>query len=127
MIKFDDYKKVELWPYQCFIDKLIYFACDIKPNIAFIIKQLSKDNTNLRKSYLQLTKRRIQYLKEIIQLGLVYDKKSDKTSPINPPSYCFLYYGKNNFIGYLKNQKSVIKHYFILIQQSFCGVVKSKK
>lgn len=44
----------------------MYLICEIKPDIAFAIKQLNKHNTNPKKYYLQVTKKVIRYLKRII-------------------------------------------------------------
>lgn len=52
MIEFNNYKKVELQLYQYFIGKLIYFTYGTRPNIAFVIGQLSKYNSDLRKRHL---------------------------------------------------------------------------
>lgn len=48
----EDYKKTDLSTYQQLIGKLIYLACDTRPNIAFVIGQFSKYNANSRKRYL---------------------------------------------------------------------------
>lgn len=52
MIKFDKYKEIKLCFYQYLIGKLIYFAYDIRSDIAFIVKQLNKHNSNPKKNYL---------------------------------------------------------------------------
>ena len=46
--------------------KLIYLACKIRPNIIYVISQLSKHNTNLQKNYLQVIKIIVRYLEKII-------------------------------------------------------------
>lgn len=66
MIKSDDYEEMELWLYQCFMGKLIYFACGTRLDIAFAVGQLSKYNADLRKDHLQAARRIMQYLKKII-------------------------------------------------------------
>lgn len=57
MNKPDDYEKTELCLYQCFMGKLMYFACNTKPDIAFTVEQLRKQNFDLRKDHLQTVKR----------------------------------------------------------------------
>lgn len=49
MSKTNNYEKKDLYIYPHFIRKLIYFAYEKKRNIVFIVGQLSKYNTNLRK------------------------------------------------------------------------------
>ena len=57
MLNIDVYKKEDLHTYQRLIGKLIYFACETKPNIAFAISQLSRHNIDPQRSYFQATKR----------------------------------------------------------------------
>lgn len=52
IIKSDDYKKVELWFYQCFIGKLMYITYSTRPDIAFIVKEFSKYNANPENSHM---------------------------------------------------------------------------
>lgn len=47
-----NYNETDLQEYQSLIGKLIYLAYGTRPDIAFIIEQLSKYNDNLPKSYL---------------------------------------------------------------------------
>lgn len=55
--KVSNHKKANLKAYQCLIIKLIYLLCNIKPNIVFVIGQLSKSNTNSRIGYFKVVKR----------------------------------------------------------------------
>lgn len=41
---------------------LIYLACEIRLDIAFVVGQLNKQNTNPKKGHLQIAKRVDQYL-----------------------------------------------------------------
>lgn len=52
-----DYEENDLQTYHQLIDKLIYLACDIRPDIAFSVGQLSKHNINPRKRHLRAVKR----------------------------------------------------------------------
>lgn len=69
---------MELYLYQHLIGKLIYLTCCTWPNITFITGQLSKYNSDSKKDHLEFVKRVIQYLKEIMQLGLIYRQRPDK-------------------------------------------------
>lgn len=52
MSDLENYKEVNLYTYQCLIGKLIYFTYSIRPNIAFVVGQLSRYNANPRKRHL---------------------------------------------------------------------------
>ena len=49
MLDIDDYKETDLYKYQRLIGKLMYLAYGIRPNIVFLIGQLSKQNADPRK------------------------------------------------------------------------------
>lgn len=42
----DDYEKAELRPYQHLIGKLMYLSCGTRPDIAFVLGQLSRHNAD---------------------------------------------------------------------------------
>lgn len=52
IIKSDNYEEEKLCLYQHFINKLIFVIYGIKLDITFVVGQLSKYNSNSRKSYL---------------------------------------------------------------------------
>ena len=72
MSEVNDYKDEDLHTYQRLINKLMYLIFGTRSDIAFAIGQLRKHNVDLRKDYLQATKRVMQYLKGIMNLGLIY-------------------------------------------------------
>lgn len=47
MLDLNDYDKTNLYKYQCLIGKLMYLLCETKPNIAFVVSQLSRHNADL--------------------------------------------------------------------------------
>lgn len=47
----ENYDETNLYTYQKLVRKLMYLLCGIKPDIAFVIGQLSRLNTNPRKGY----------------------------------------------------------------------------
>lgn len=114
MIKLNNYKDIEIKPYQHLIGKLMYLACGTRPDIAFIVGLLSRHNADSRKDHLQAAKRVVQYLKRTMQLGLVYGRTSDGKSPTLPPPYGLIGYANSNFAGDLKDRKLVMKNCFFL-------------
>lgn len=63
IIEPNNYEKTDLREYQRLISKLIYLACGMRPNIPFVIGQLSKHNADPRRKHPRATKRVIRYLK----------------------------------------------------------------
>ena len=51
-----DYKKTNLKTYQQLFSKLIYFSYDTRPNIASAVRQLNKQNSDLRIGHLKMAK-----------------------------------------------------------------------
>lgn len=68
----DDYKKVDLKVYQWLIGKLMYLSYRTRPDISFVVGQLSKRNVDLRMGHLKAAKQVIRYLKGTMHLGLTY-------------------------------------------------------
>lgn len=56
MFKNNNYEKTNIKAYQRFMEKLIYLLCGIKPDISFIIRQLSKWNADLNVSHFNTAK-----------------------------------------------------------------------
>lgn len=73
MFNTDDYKKTTFYKYQRLIGRLIYLICETRPNIIFVVGQLSKYNANLKKSQFKTTKKVVQYLKDLMQSRLIYE------------------------------------------------------
>ena len=53
----DDDEETDLRTYQRLVGKLIYLACGTRPDIVFVVGQLSKHNVDPRKGHLQAAKR----------------------------------------------------------------------
>lgn len=92
-----DYKETKLQKYPRLIDKLIYLVYGIRPNIVFVVDQLSKHNANYRKSHLQAAKRVVRYLKGTMQMGFVFGKEVNSHFPRDPPLYGFIRYVDKDF------------------------------
>ena len=83
----EDYEETELQEYQHLIGKLIYLACGTRPDIAFVVGQLGRQNADPKKSHLQAAKRVVRYLKGTIPMGLIFGKKVNSHLPRDPPLY----------------------------------------
>lgn len=115
MTDLEDYKKTELWVYQHLIGKFIYLASETKPNITFIIGQISKYSANPRKSHLWVLKRVVRYLKKTMQMGFIFDRaNATRRLPQDLPLYGLVGYVNNNFTRDLEDRKSVMGYYFFL-------------
>lgn len=57
IVDLNNYKEIKLYKQQWLIGKFIYFVYKIKPNRAFVVEQLSKQNVNLKNNYLKAVKR----------------------------------------------------------------------
>lgn len=66
-----DDAQVDLKLYQQLVGKLIYLVYKTWSNIAFIIKQLSKYNSDSQVKHFYIAKQVLQYLKYIIRLRIV--------------------------------------------------------
>lgn len=106
----DIYKEKDLNTYRWLNGKLIYLACRIRPDIAFVISQLSRHNTDLWKDHIQADKRLFWYLKGTINLSLIYGQITEKDSP----RYNLIGYADNNFAGDPEDRKLLMGYCFFL-------------
>ena len=92
----------------------MYLACGTWPDIAFVVGLLSRHKADPRKSHLSVAERVVRYLKETMQLGLMYGRTSEERSPTSPPPYGSIEYANSNFAGHPEDRKSVIEKCFFL-------------
>lgn len=52
----DDYEEADLKSYQRLIGKLMYLSCATRPDIAFVVSQLSTHNADPRAGYMRAAK-----------------------------------------------------------------------
>lgn len=97
MLDLKNYKEVNLQTYQCLIKKLIYLVCGTRPDIAFVVEQLSRHNANLRKNHYYIAKKVVRYLKKIIEMGLTFGQESTKWPPRDSSFYGLVNYVDSNF------------------------------
>ena len=104
----NNYEKANLSTYQRLISKLIYLACGIRPDIAFVVGQLSRHNADPRRGYIQVAKKVTRYLCSIMEMGFVYRRKIKKCIPKNPLLYGLSSFVDSNFASNFEDQKSVM-------------------
>lgn len=109
MLEDDDYKETDIKAYQRLIGKLIYLSCGIRPDIAFVVGQLSKWNADSRVGHLKATKQVLRYLKETMHLGITYGVCEVKSLPYGPTRYA-----NSNYAGDPKDCKSVMGYCFFI-------------
>ena len=65
-----DHQQADSTEYQCLISKLIYLSCGTRPDIGFVIRQLSRHNSNPCVRHLRIAKQVLYYLKSTITLDI---------------------------------------------------------
>ena len=65
-----DHQQANLIAYQRLIGKIMYLSCGTRPNIAFVVGQLSRHNSDPRVGHLRIAKQVPRYLKGTITLGI---------------------------------------------------------
>lgn len=109
MNKTDNYEEIELMAYQYLIGKVIYLSFSIRPDIAFAVGQLSKQNADPRVDYLKVAKQVLCYLKGTMYLEITYRANENKS-----PLYGLVGYADSNYAGNSKDCNSVIGHFFFV-------------
>lgn len=114
----DDYEEADLKTYQRLVGKLMYLSCGTRPDIDFVVGQLSKRNSDPRMGHLKAAKRVLRYLKDTMHLGLNYGDilKSDgqTKAPVTSSPYGLVGYTDSNYAGDLEDRKSVMGYFFYL-------------
>ena len=77
----------------------MYLSCGTKPDIAFVVGQLSRYNANPRKCHFRAAKRVVRYLKETIEMGLIFGQESAERSPRDLSPYRLVGYADSSFAG----------------------------
>lgn len=108
MSKADDYKEADIKVYQRLIEKLMYLSCGTRPDIAFVVGQLSKRNADPRVSHLRAAKRVMRYLKGAMQIRLTYGTGNVQST------YGLVGYVDSKYAGDPKDRKSVMRQCFFI-------------
>ena len=110
----EDYEKADLHTYQRLVGKLIYLSYGTRPDILFIVGQLSRHNADSKKRHLRAAKRVVRYLKGTIKMGLIFGRESAERLPRDPLPYGLVGYADSNFAGDPEDRKSVMGYFFFL-------------
>ena len=110
----EDYEEADLHTYQRLVAKLIYLSCGTRPDILFVIGQLSRHNADPRKGHFQAAKRVVRYLKRTIKMGLIFGRESTERLPRDPSPYGLIGYANSNFAEDPEERKLVMGYCFFL-------------
>lgn len=113
-----DYKKADIKAYQHLIGKLMYLFCGTRPDISFVMRQLSKRNADPRIEHLKLAKRVVRYLKGTMHLRFTYDALPPSEKETKALVVVALFrpvrYADSNYAGNPEDRKSVMGHCFFI-------------
>lgn len=112
IFKSKNYDKTDFNKYQYLIGKLIYLAYETRLDIVFIQTQLNKHNADPIKDYLRVARRIVRYLKETMQMELIYRRENLLSK--NPPLFSLKKYIDNNIVYNPGDNKLVISYCFFL-------------
>ena len=113
-----DYEEAKIKPYQRLIGKLMYLLYGTKPDISFVVGQLSKHNIDPQISHMKVAKNVVHYLKSIMHLGLIYGghlkDEGEIKAPIIPFPFGLIGYKDSSYARNPEDKKSIIGYcYFI--------------
>ena len=103
-----NHQQADLTVYQYLIGKLIYLSCEIRSDITFIVRQLSRHNADPRIRHLRIAKQVLRYLKWTITLGIKWG--NDPAGYQSGRKYRELgvvRYTDFSYIGNLENRKLI--------------------
>ena len=110
-----DHQQANLIAYQCLIGKLIYLSCGTRPDIVFVVRQLSCHNSDLHKEYLHIAKQVLRYLNGTITLGIEWENNlagyrlGEKYRELG-----MVRYADSSYAGNLEDRKSITRYCFFL-------------
>ena len=110
-----NHQQADLIAYQRLIGKLMYLSCGTHPNIAFVVGQLSRHNSDPRMGHLHITKQVLRYLKGMIRLGIEWgNNPAGHRSGGRYGQLGIVGYADSSYAGDLKDRKSITGYCFFL-------------
>ncbi len=76
----EDYEEADYRIYQRLVGKLMYLLCGTRPDIAYVVGQLSRHNADPRKDHHQVAKRVVKYLKGTMEIGLTFNQEKKRST-----------------------------------------------
>ena len=93
----------------------MYLGCGTRPDIAFVVGQLSRHNSDPRMEYLRIVKQILRYLKGTITLGIEWENNlarhrlGERYGELG-----IVGYADSSYAGNLEDKKSITGNYFFL-------------
>lgn len=109
-----DHFQTDLIVYQRLVGKLMYLACGTRPDIAFVVGQLSRHNSDPRSGHIRIAKQVLRYLKGTSTMGIVWgkDPASHRESDYGP--FGIVGYADSSYAGDIDDRKSITGYCFFL-------------
>ena len=106
----------DLIAYQRLIGKLMYLACGTRPDIAFVVGQLSCHNSDPQIGHIRIAKQTLRYLKGISTLIIIWERnplgQQDKKGKYG--SCKVVGYANSSYVRDINDQKSITGYCFFL-------------
>ena len=112
----DDHTPADMVAYQRLVGKLMYLACGTRPDIAFVVGQLSRHNSDPRIGHMRIAKQTLRYLKGTSTLGIVWgkDPAGHRNQEDKYGSFGVVGYADSSYAGDIDNRKSITGYCFFL-------------
>lgn len=111
-----DHIQTDLVAYQRLVGKLMYLACGTRPDIAFVVGQLSGHNSDPRAGHTRIAKQTLQYLKGTSTLGIIWGRDpashQDQEGKYGP--FGIVGYADSSYAGGIEDRKSITGYCFFL-------------
>ena len=111
----EDHQQVDLTEYQRLVGKLIYLSCGTRPDIAFVVGQLSRHNSDPRAEHHRIAKKVLRYLKGTITIGIEWGR--DPAGHRLRGKYCkfgVVEYVDSSYAGDINDRKLITRYCFFL-------------
>ena len=108
-----DNDQADLKTYQYLVGKLMYLACGTRPDISFVVGQLSRYNSDPRIIHMRTAKSVLRYLKGTMSLGLIYGRDAAHLMESYKP-HGIVGYADSNYAGNPEDRKSIMGYCFFM-------------
>ena len=106
---------MDLTAYQQLAGKLIYLCCGTYPNIAFVVGQLRRHNSDPRAEHIRIAKQVLLYLKGTITLDIEWDRDlAGHWSERKYGKFGVVGYADSSYAGNLDDKKLITGYCFFL-------------